>query len=281
VKLQNLISNIPALQSGGQATFNLPIGIRYHGFNLFLSSSGVRTAVSTTNFQRLRVIINSTTLIDWDWPSIQYYALRRGISLAVGQIPIYFADPLLKGQRNANCGTIDTKQGITNVQVYIQLGTITSPSMTGEIIFDNFLNTKPVIGANGQPTGATVGFNTPIMRLTQVENVPVSANYDIFDIAPSYPIDTITLYNGADANISQVTLLLNKVIIFQGIPADIAREFMAYGIQTPAGCIVFPFTYDGFSPNSAAAFSAIDIYVNCATAFPCGISVEYQLPSIT
>lgn len=280
MKLQNLISNIPAVATNGQVQFNLPIGVRYHGFNLFLTSAGNPVAVTTANFSRLRITVDSVVLMDWDWPSLQYYALRRGIALSTGQIPVYFADPLNKGQRNANAGTIDTKQGISNVQVLITLGTITTPALVGELIFDNFQNVKPQI-KGGKPTGAMVAFNTPIQKLTQVENVPINAAYDISDIPPNYPLDTLTLYNGADANITYVRLFLDKVLIFDGTPANLAREFLAYGIYTPAGTIVLPFTYDGFAPNSSALFSTIDLYVTCVTAFACGIAIEYQLPSIT
>lgn len=275
MKLQNAINNIPAVASGGSVSFNLPIGIRYHGFNLFLSSAGNRTAVNSANFQRIRVIVDTVTLIDWDWTSLQLYALRRGIALSTGQIPVFFADPLLVGQRNANAGTIDTKQGITNVQVYVLLGTITTPSITGELIFDNF----PNIGPNMQ--GKMAPYNTPIMKTAQVENIPLINGYQITDIANSFPLDTITLYNGADAAITYLRLALNSVVIFEGVPADLAREFATYGVITPIGAIVLPFTYDRLSPVSAAAFSNIAITVNSNVAFGCGIAVEVQLPSIT
>lgn len=281
MKFQNLISNIPAVATGGNVIFNLPVGGRIHAFNLFLSSAGVRTPVTTVNLQRVRVTVDTVILIDWDWTSIQLYAFRRGIALSVGQIPIYFTDPMNRGQRNANTGSLDTKQGISNIQVFVQLGVITTPSIAGEYIYDNFTNTKPQIGADGKPTGAMVAFNTPIMKSTQTENVPISANYNIDDIAPSYPIDTITLYNSADVFITSCRLQLNKVVIFEGVPADLAREFLAYGVVTPPGSIVFPFTYDGFAPNSAAGFTTIDIFVTSTTAFACGIALEYQMPSIT
>lgn len=275
MKLQNAINNIPAVATGGSVTFNLPIGIRYHGFNLFLSSSGARTPITSVNFQRLRVIVDTVTLIDWDWTSIQLYALSRGISLSTGQIPIYFSDPLLCGQRNAYAGSIDTKQGITNVQVYVLLGVITAPTLVGELIFDNFPNLMP----DGK--GGKIAFNTPIMKIAQVENIPLINGYQITDIMNSYPLDTIMLYNGADLSITYLRCALNNTVIFEGIPADIAREFAAYGIVSPIGSIVLPFTYDRFSPTSAAAFSNLAITVNSSAAFACGISVQYQLPSIT
>jgi hypothetical protein len=274
MKLQNAINNIPSVASGGSASFNLPVGIRYHGFNLFLSSSGARVPVTTTNFQRLRVIVDTVTLIDWDWPSIQYYALRRGISLSTGQIPIYFTDPMLVGLRNAYAGSIDTKQGITNVQVYILLGTITAPTVVGELIFDNFPN---VSNAGGKQTA----FNTPIMKTAQIENIPLITGYQITDINNAYPLDTLTFYNGADVNIYYLRASLNNTVIFEGIPADLAREFLAYGVVTPIGTIVLPFTYDRFSPVSAAAFTSLSITVNSSAAFAMGIAVEVQLPSIT
>lgn len=280
MKLQNAINNIPVIQSNGSVQFNLPIGVRYHALNFFLSSGGARVAVTTSNFSRMRITIDSVVLVDADWPTLQLRALRRGISLATGQIPVLFSDPLLAGQRNANCGSIDTKQGITNIQVYIQLGTITSPSITGEMIFDNAPNVRPEI-VNGKRTGNLMAYNTPIMISTQVENIPINSNYDITDIPAAYPLDTITLYNNADFNISYIRLFLNKVLIFDGIPSDLAREFLSYGIYTPPGSIVLPFTYDRFAPTSAAGFSSIDIYVNCSVAFACGVALEVQLPSIT
>lgn len=278
MKLQNLISNIPTVASGGSVSFNLPIGIRYHGFNLFLSSAGTRTAVTSTNFQRLRVIIDTVTLIDWDWTSIQLYAARRDIPLSVGQIPVFFSDPLLVGQRNAYAGSIDTKQGITNVQVYCLLGTITTPSLTGELVFDNMPNVMPQM-VNGKRT--PVAFNTPIMKTAQVENVPISTNYAVTDINNAFPLDTITFYNQADNFITSLRCLLNNTTIFEGVPGDLAREFWSYSIATPIGSIVMPFTYDRYSPVSAAAFTNISIYVNCSTAFAMGIALEVQLPSIT
>lgn len=271
MKLQNAINNIPAVASGGSVSFNLPVGIRYHGFNLFLSSAGTRTAVTSTNFQRIRVIVDTVTLIDWDWTSLQLYALRRGISLSTGQIPVYFSDPLLSGLPNAYAGSIDTKQGITNVQVYILLGTITTPTLVGELVFDNFPNLR----------ADRTAFNTPIMKTAQVENIPSGSGYQITDISNAYPLDTITLYNGADVQITYLRCSLNNTLIFEGLPADLAREFLAYGVLTPVGSIVLPFTYDRFSPRSAAAFTNINITVNSTGAFAAGIAVESQLPSIT
>jgi len=276
MKLQNAINNIPSVASGGSVSFNLPVGIRYHAFNLFLSSSGVRVPVTTTNFQRLRVIVDTVTLIDWDWTSLQLYCLRRGISLSAGQIPVHFTDPLLVGLRNAYAGSIDTKQGITNVQVYVLLGTITAPTLTGELVFDNFPNLMPSGNGNTQ-----IAFNTPIMKTAQVENIPNVTGYQITDINNAYPLDTVTLYNGADAAITYLRASLNNTVIFEGQPADLAREFLAYGIATPVGSIVLPFTYDRFSPRSAAAFTNIAITVNSSTSFACGMAIEVQLPSIT
>ncbi len=280
MKLINAISNIPTVGTGGSVTFNLPVGIRYHGFNLYLSSSGSRTAVNATKLARVRVLIDTVTLIDWDWVSILLYAQRRGITLATGQIPIYFTDPLLVGLRNSYAGSVDTKQGISNVQVFVQLGTVTAPSLSGELIFDNFPNQmQKGRGSNRE----MVNFNTPILKYTQVENVPTSSNYSITDIGNDYPLDTITIYDPvlSATNITFLTLNLNKVKIFEGTPADLADELKAYGITTPTGTIVLPFTYDRFSPVSAAAFTNIEIQVNCSSGLALGLAIEKQLPSLS
>lgn len=280
MKLINAITNIPTVASGGSVTFNLPVGIRYHGFNLYLSSSGTRTAVNSTKLSRIRVLVDTVTLIDWDWVSVLLYAQRRGITLSTGQIPIYFTDPFLVGLRNAYAGSIDTKQGISNVQVFVQLGTVTAPTLSGELIFDNFPNLMPRRGEAGRQM---VPFNTPVLKYAQVENVPTSSNYSITDISNDYPLDTITLYDPAlsATNITYLTLSLNKVKIFEGAPADLADELKAYGITTPTGTIVLPFTYDRFSPVSAAAFTNIEIMVNCSSGLALGVAIEKQLPSIT
>jgi Viral coat protein P2 N-terminal domain len=278
MKITNAINNIPAIQSGGSVTFNLPVGIRYHGFNLFLSSAGVRTAITATNLVRVRVTIDTVTLIDWDWTSIYLYATSRSIPLSIGQIPIFFTDPLLVGLRNAYAGSIDTKQGITNVQVYILIGAVTTPTLTGELIFDFLQNTKPVWNAGVK---TVVASNTPLMKTAQVENIPLVNGYQISDISNNYPLDTLILYNGADAFITYLRLALNGLVIFEGAPQDIARDFITYGIINPVGSIVLPFTYDRFSPNSAAAFTTIAITVNSNTAFAMGVAVVTQLPSIT
>ena len=278
MKITNAINNIPAIQSGGSVTFNLPVGIRYHGFNLFLSSAGVRTAVTAANLTRVRVTIDTVTLIDWDYASLFLYAQSRGIPLSVGQIPVYFTDPLLVGLRNAYAGSIDTKQGITNVQVYILIGAVTTPTLTGELIFDFLQNTKPV-WTNG--VKSIQASNTPLMKTAQVENIPLINGYQIADISNNYPLDTLIMYNGADAFITYIRLQLNGLVIFEGSPQDIARDFLAYGIQNPVGSIVLPFTYDRFSPNSAAAFTTISITVNSTTAFAMGLAIVTQLPSIT
>jgi hypothetical protein len=276
MKLINAISNIPTVASGGSVTFNLPVGIRYHGFNLYLSSSGSRTAVNSTKLSRVRVLVDTVTLIDWDWPSLLLYAQRRGITLATGQIPIYFTDPLLVGLRNAYAGALDTKNGISNVQVFVQLGTVTAPTLSGELIYDNLKNVR-------NQGGDMVPYNTPILKYAQVENVPTSSNYSITDINSAYPLDTLTIYDPAlsATNITYLTLNLNKIKIFEGTPADIADELKAYGITTPTGTIVLPFTYDRYSPQSAAAFTNIEIQVNCSSGLALGVAVEAQLPSIT
>lgn len=278
MKFQAAIQNIPTVASGGSVTFNLPVGIRYHGLNLFMSSAGTRTAVTSTNLTRVRIIVDTVALIDWDWPSIQNYALRRGIPLSVGQIPIFFTDPFLVGLRNAYAGSIDTKQGISSVQVQVILGTVSTPSLSGELIYDNLPNLRPqkVNGAR-----AMVPFNTPIMKTAQVENIPTVSGYAITDISNAYPLDTITLYSGSDANLTYLRCLLNNTTIFEGSPTDLAREFLSYGVVTPPGTVVLPFTYDRFSPTSAAAFTNISIIVNSSATYACGITVEVQLPSIT
>lgn len=278
MKFNNAINNIPTVNSGGSVAFNLPVGIRYHGFNLYLSSSGARTAVNTTKLLRVRVLVDSTVLIDWNWNDILLYASMRGITLATGQIPIYFTDPLLVGLRNAYAGAIDTKQAINNVQVQVILGTVTTPSLSGQLIFDNLPNMKRVKGVNTL-------FNTPMLRYSQVENVAASANYSITDIPNGYPLDTLVIYSqtlsGTEIGyISYLTLSLNKVKIFEGTPADLADELAAYGIHTPTGAIILPFTYDRFAPVSSAQFKAIEIMLNCSTATAFGVTVQTQLPSL-
>lgn len=283
MKFQVAITNIPSANTNSLLSFNMPGGIRLHGFNLYLLSSNVRTAVTTTVLQRIRVSVDTVALIDWDWTSCLLYALRRGISLSVGQIPIYFTDPLLVGLRNAYAGSIDMKQGIGNIQVQLQLGTITAPSVTGELIYDNFPNIKPGTGAD---KGKMVTYNTPLQKVTTTEVVPTATGYTFQTISSKWPLDTITVYDpalsaSAIANITWVYLALNKVPIFQGAPLDLADEFKAYGVKTPAGAIVFPFTYDRYSPLSAAEFNSIDLTVNCSTGQPYGVSIESQMPSIT
>lgn len=283
MKFQVAITNIPSANTNSLLSFNMPGGIRLHGFNLYLLSSNVRTAVNTTNLQRIRITVDTVNLIDWDWPSCLLYALRRGISLSVGQIPIYFTDPLLVGLRNAYAGSIDMKQGIGNIQVQLQLGTITAPSITGELIYDSFPNLMPQKTATGR---TMVPFNTPLQKVTTTEVVPTAQGYTFQTIQSKWPLDTITIYDpalsaSAISSITWIYLALNKVPIFQGAPLDLADEFKAYGIKTPAGAIVLPFTYDRFSPVSAAEFNSIDLTVNCSAGQPFGVSIESQMPSIT
>jgi hypothetical protein len=277
--LTNPINNIPAPVSGGLVSFFLPIGVRHHAFSLFLTSAGSATAVSSTNLQRVRVIIDNVTLIDWDWASIYNYFTRKGYSAATGEIPIFFSDPALAGLRNWAAGSIDTKQGITSMQVQVQLGTITTPGLSGSYHFDNFPNQRRV-GMSTPPTYAY--FNTPIKKYAQVENLPASGNFDITDISPSYPLDTITIY-GVGSNITYLRCQLDSVTIFEGTPAQIAQRILQYGVVTPSGTIVLPFTYDKQSPRSSARFSNIDILVtNSSTSgIAAGLGIEVQLPTLT
>lgn len=276
--LSNPINNIPAPASGGLVSFYLPIGVRHHGFSLFLTSSGSATAANATNIQRVRVIVDNVTLIDWDWTSIFNYYTRKGYVAVTGEIPLFFTDPALAGLRNWAAGSIDTKQGITSMQVQVQLGTITAPGLSGLYHFDNFPNRRRVPGA----TEAYAYFNTPIKKYAQVENLPASGNFDITDISPTYPLDTITLY-GVSTSLTYVRLQLDSVTIFEGTPTQIAQRILQYGVITPTGTIVLPFTYDKQSPRSAARFSNIDILVtNGSTlAIAAGVGIEVQLPTLT
>lgn len=276
--LTNPINNMPTVASSGLLSFFLPIGPRHHGFSLFLFSAGSATAPSTTNFLRLRVIIDNVTLIDWDWTSIFNYYTRKGYTAVTGEIPIFFSDPALKGLRNWAAGSIDTKQGITSMQVQVNLGVITTPSLTGVYHFDNFPNRRRVPGKPGQ----YAYFNTPIKKYAQVENLPASGNFDITDIAPTYRLDTITIY-GVSTNISYVRCQLDSVTVFEGTPAQIAQRILQYGVVTPTGTIVLPFTYDLQSPRSAAQFSNIDILVTntLAGVIAAGVGIEVQLPTLT
>ncbi len=276
--LTNPINNIPAPVTGGLISFYLPIGVRHHGFSLFLTSSGSATAANATNTQRVRVIVDNVTLIDWDYASVFNYYTRKGYVAVTGEIPIFFTDPALAGLRNWAAGSIDTKQGITSMQVQVQLGTITVPGLTGVYHFDNFPNRRRVPG-NAE---SFAYFNTPVKKYAQVENLPASGNFDITDIAATYPLDTLTLY-GVSTSISYVRLQLDSVTIFEGTPQAIAQRILQYGVVTPTGTIVFPFTYDKQSPRSAARFANIDILVtNTSTlGIAAGVGIEVQLPTLT
>ena len=275
--LKNAINNIPSLQAGNTASITMPIGQRLHELSLFLSSSGVRTPITSTNVTRIRVTIGAYTLIDWDVNSFLLYAQRIGRSVAVGEIPIFFTDPTSRALPNAYAGSIDTKQGITSVTVYVTLGTITAPTMTGILTFDNFPNEKTVWVA-GKKT--QVAFNTPILKTTQNENIPTSANATITDIAADYPLSCLTLTNGADANISYLRLSLDSQLVYEGAPADIARMILTRGIYTPPGTVVLPFTEDGFMPGSAPSFSQLTLTMNSSATFASNVIIEKQLPSL-
>ncbi|MDE2020852.1 MAG: hypothetical protein KGJ13_10995, partial [Patescibacteria group bacterium] len=146
--ITDIINNIPAPVSGGLVSFYLPIGVRHHGFSLFLTSSGSATAANATTINRVRVIVDNVTLIDWDWPSIFNYFTRKGYSAATGEIPLFFTDPALAGLNNWAAGAIDTKQGITSMQVQVQLGTVTAPGLTGVYHYDNLPNRRPIPNTN-------------------------------------------------------------------------------------------------------------------------------------
>lgn len=286
MRFQVAIANIPPANSGSPLSFNLPGGIRLFAMNLYISANGVRVPLTATNVQRVRIFVDTVTLVDCDLASLLIEASRRGISLTTGQLPIYFADPLLVGLRNANSGTIDMKQGIGNVQVQVTLGTITTPSLTGELIYDNQQNIGPVFNKKAGKSIMQL-FNTPLNRKSLTENVPTAAGYTFQTIYnPAYPLDTIVVYDPAFsvANISQITYLtlsLDKVPIFQGAPLDLADEFKSYGIVTPNGTIVLPFTYDRFSPGSAAGCVTCELNVNCSAGQAYGVSLITQMPSIT
>jgi hypothetical protein len=275
------INNIPAMASGGLVTFTLPIGVRHHGFSLFLTSNGSATAANSTTVSRVYVNIDSTLLINWSWTSVYNYYTRKNYSATTGEIPIFFTDPALAGLRNWAAGSIDAKQNISSIQVQVQLGTISTPGMTGAYHFDNVPNRRRAPGwTKANPVWNY--FNTPIKKYEQVENLPASGAYDITDVAPTYPLDTLTLF-GIGGNITASTLLqLDTVPVFQGTPSAIAQRILQYGIITPTGTIVIPFTYDRQSPRSAARFSTIDWNVTNAStaAIAAGLTVELQLPTI-
>jgi hypothetical protein len=276
----NPINNIPAVASGGLCSFFLPIGVRHFGFSLFLFSAGTATAPTTTNLLRVRIIIDNVALIDWDWTSIFNYYTRKGYVATTGEIPLFFADPALVGLRNWAAGSIDTKQGITSFQVQVQLGTITTPTLTGVYHFDQIPNRRRTGGTPAAPVYTY--FNTPIKKYTQVENLPANGNWDITDIASTYPLDTVTIY-GVSTSISYVRCQLNSVTVFEGTPLAISQRILQYGVITPTGTIVLPFTYDRQSPRSAARFSNIDILVTntSGSIIAAGVGIEVQLPTLT
>jgi hypothetical protein len=269
------------MATGGLVTFTLPIGVRHHGFSLFLTSSGSATAVTTSNVQRVYVTIDSTLLLNWSWTSVLNYYTRKSYAAATGEIPIFFSDPALQGLRNWAAGSIDAKQNITSIQVQVQLGTITAPAMTGAYHFDNVPNRRRAAGwTKALPKWSY--FNTPIKKYEQVENLPASGQYDITDVSPTYPLDTLTLFGVSTSITAAMLLQLDTVPVVQATPAAFAQRILQYGVVTPTGSIIIPFTYDKQSPRSAARFSTIDWNVtNGSTlAIAAGLTVEVQLPTI-
>jgi hypothetical protein len=221
------ITGIEGVYPGAATRNKLPTNRRYHGVTYFLTAAGVRTDVSTL-IDKVRIYVNGITM--WDVPAsaLLAEAARSGRTLAVGELPIEFSDPMRADKIDEQITAWDLF-GEVSFEVELVLKDVADIGITGLMEFDFGQNKvgdkvlKQVVKKFSLAKNANAGEN-------DLDNIPIrDAIQRLTFFAASVPTDFKVDVDG------------NTVL--ESNTADLERIYIKHGFVPVGGSASLRFDY--------------------------------------
>ncbi len=178
------INGIEGVSVGGNAVANVPVGRRYHQFDLFVGDSGAPDVSKVLN---VRVYVNGVLIRDMTPAlAIGVAKVRNALYTPVaGHIPIYWSQPERATVEGEELSALDLS-GQQKCTIEIQFsGTATAPTL--KISADWDLEQQIFVKNGKTYTGLNI-----IKMLPITYNAPAGV-YDLTTIPVTYPIQAIHL----------------------------------------------------------------------------------------
>lgn len=223
------IRKLPTAQgvaSGATATFDLPLGVRY--FALFLELGHAGTPDWDTDATEVRVKIDGRIQRRFTPSELDAINLIEGAQYGFQAsdtiLPIFFAKDWLRTLAGENAMAWGTG-GIASMQIEVDLGTLTSPTLVGRALIDD--QTAEV---NGRIVPFPLGkieiwdkFNFPVTNtgFVQMQNLPKRGEY--------------VAIHAFSANITEARIFVDNIAILDSTKTIYDAILAARGKTTAAG----------------------------------------------
>lgn len=228
MRFLNRITGIEGVVSQGLATFSLPTGPRYHALKLRTFLNGNANAVGGV-VERVRIKVNEVTIWDIATARLLAEAQLNGLTLAVGELPLFFSEPWRADKVDEQLTAWDTF-GERSFKVELVMANTGAdvPLISGVSIFDY---------------GATIvegqRRKSIIKKLEYTFNAP-NGSFDIDTLNIRYPI--LRLLMAAGGAINEVEVTADSVRVLEISNAANAQNLANYGLN--AAAFAFPVLFD-------------------------------------
>jgi hypothetical protein len=153
-----------------------------------------------------------------------------GINPALGDLPLVYTEPPLTVLGKANTATSWDLAGQSTFQLYFTINSgFTSPSVTGQYVYDYLRNTRTPKGAT-----APVANLEPVARHLFTFPINASANgaYSSITTLPiNYPIRRIWLIGSSAGSLTNVELLADGATRLQATTSELNKFYARYGFK--------------------------------------------------
>lgn len=246
-----MIRKIPAggaVNAGGQASFTLPLGRRYH--QVAMKYSGVTLAQMTN----IEVRLNGVTFQKFkDGNELETIAKFKGLPVTAGYLIIDFERMGLLDAGNRTLTCVDTTRPAEN-----------SPNVapqTFDIVMDiDAAATNPTFTLWGFTSPGNQGQSTPrIFQKIRSHSTQVSStgDFEISDVVRSNVIAGI-MFDTSTVTFDNLEIELNGLKIIDA-PSDLLDHMQERGIRdAQANKLIFDFSYQGFGDRILDAAGAQD-----------------------
>lgn len=228
MRFLNRITGIEGVVSQGLATFSLPTGPRYHAIKLRTFLDGDPAAAGSV-VERVRVKVNEVTIWDVAVSRLLAEATLNGLTLAVGELPLFFSEPWRADKVDEQLTAWDTfGERSFKVELVIANTDDEVPLISGTSIFDY---------------GATIvdgqRRKSIIKKLEYTFNAP-TGSFDIDTLNIRYPI--LRLLMAAGGAINEVEVTADSVRVLEITTPANTQNLANYGLVGTA--FAFPVCFD-------------------------------------
>ena len=261
------ITGIEGVAPSGRARIKLPVNARYFALNFFTTLNGAAAAADSI-IERVRLYVNGLPM--WDVPASYLLArvLREGRTLAVGELPLDFADA-------SRADKIDEA--------------VTAWNLFGETSFEAELTFKAqaagavvsVDGVREIDYGQTVDAKGNVLKqITKIITLSKNANggiNDVDNIPTRDAIQRITFFGNSLPTEYWVDADQNRVV--EGTDAQLARIYAKAGHVAQAGSTTLRFDYTEKIDDFLVVRNDLNVRFNVPAAGALDLMIESLAPS--